>query len=237
MPLNTKLQIITRRVEEECLWVSALLSEEERKKIGLSTDWSAKDTIAHIAHWYKVMAEDLTGPRDKPAVDYGDFKKVNDKIFHEHESQTWAEVLALLNQSINQVTAQLITFTTKELTDPKEFLWTNGMPLWRWVAGIGYNHAVGHLGEFYRTRGQAGHAVHLAKRSMHMLNDLIDDPAWHGINNYNIACAYSRSDESVKAIPFLKTAFKENPKLKEWALKDDDLSAIRELPGFKALYH
>ncbi len=236
MPLNTKLQIITRRVEDECLWLTALLTEDERNKKGSSTDWSAKDTIAHIAHWYKVMAEDLAGPRDKPTVDYGDFKKVNDKIFHEHESQSFAEILALLSQSVDQVNAKLITFTAKELTDPAEFHWTNGMPLWRWVAGIGYNHAVGHLGEFYRARGQAGHAVHLAKRSMHMLNDLIDDPTWHGINNYNIACAYSQSEEGEKAIPFLKTAFKENPKLKEWALQDGDLSAIRDLPGFKALF-
>ncbi len=236
MPLNTKLQIITRRVEEECLWLTALLTEEERNKKGSSTDWSAKDTIAHIAHWYTVMVKDLAGPRDKPTADYGDFKKINDKIFHEHESQSWQEILALLSQSVNQVTAVLITFTAKELTDPGEFHWTNGMPLWRWVAGIGYIHAVGHLGEFYRARDQAGHAVHLAKRSMHMLNDLIDDPSWHGINNYNIACAYSQAGEGEKGIPFLKTAFKENPKLKDWALKDEELSALRKSPGFKTLY-
>ena len=173
------------------------------------------------------------GPRDKPTADYGDFKKINDNIFHEHESQSWQEILALLNQSVDQVIAKLITFTAKELTDPGEFQWTDGMPLWRWVAKVGYNHATGHLGEFYRARGQAGHAVHLEKRSMHMLNDLIDDPAWHGINNYNIACAYSLSGEGDKAIPFLKTAFKENPALKEHALKDGDLSCHSGITGFQ----
>jgi hypothetical protein len=236
MPLNTKLQIITRRAEEECLWLTALLSDEEKDKKGSPKNWSIKDNIAHIAHWYQIMAEDLDGPRDKPAIDYGDFSKINEKIFHEYESKSWQEILTLLNQSINRVIAILITFTTKELTDTQTFHWTNGQPLWRWVAGVGYNHAVGHLGELYRTRDQAGHAVHLAKRSMHMLNDLIDDPAWHGINNYNIACAYSQSGEGEKAIPFLKSAFKENPKLKVNATKDPDLEAVRQLKGFKALY-
>jgi hypothetical protein len=236
MPLNTKLQIITRRAEEECLWLVALLSDEEKNRKGSSKDWSVKDTVAHIAHWYGVMAEDLVGPREKPAVDYGDFIAVNNKIFHEHESQTWPDILALLNRSIDKIIDALGRLTTKELSSTEEFTWTCGQPLWRWIASIGYNHAIGHLGELYYSRGQAEHTVHLRKRSMHMLNDLIDDPSWQGVNNYNIACAYSLAGQGEKAMPFLKTAFRENPKLKDWAREDKDLEPIWELPGFKALY-
>ena len=46
------------------------------------------------------MAEDLTGPRDKPAVDYGDFTEINDKIFNEHKAQDWPEIKAFLGRSI-----------------------------------------------------------------------------------------------------------------------------------------
>jgi hypothetical protein len=236
MPLNTKLQVITWRAEEECLWLYALLTDEERDKRGSPRDWSIKDTIAHIAHWYQIMAEDLAGPRDRAPVDYGDFTAINDKIFKEHKDQDWAEIKALLSRSIKAVVDQLINFTTKELSDPNAFQWTGGKPLWRWVADIGYNHAIGHLCELYCSRGQPGHAVHLRKRSMHMLNDLVDEPSWHGINNYNIACAYAQTGEGIKGIPFLKTAFRENPDLKEWAQQDQDLVSIRDLPGFKALY-
>ena len=236
MTINTKLQVITWRAEEECLWLYALLTDEEINKKGSSRDWSIKDTIAHIAHWYKVMAEDLTGPRDKPPVDYGDFTAINDKIFNEHKDQDWPEIKTLLGQSIKAVVDPLINFSAKELNDPNAFQWTGGKPLWRWVAGIGYNHTVGHLGELYRLRGQPGHAVHLMKRSMHMLNDLVDDPTWHAINNYNIACAYSLAGEGEKGIPFLKTALRENPSLKEWAKEDKDLDAIHDLPGYKALF-
>lgn len=237
MPLNTKLQIITRRAEEECRWLVALLSDEERAKKGSSKDWSIKDTVAHIGHWYGIMADDLDGPRDKKPVDYGDFTTINEKIFREHQNQSWDEVMGLLDRSIERIIATLITFTAKELMDEQEFRWTEGKPLWRWVAGIGYNHATGHLGEVYRARGQAGHAVHLAKRSMHLLNDLIDDPSWHGVNNYNIACAYAISGEGEKAIPFLKTAFKENPKLMAAAKSDGELESIRKMDQFKALFH
>jgi hypothetical protein len=236
MPINTKLQVITWRAEEECLWLYALLSDEEINKKGSPRDWSIKDTIAHIAHWYKVMAEDLAGPRDKPAVDYGDFSAINDKIFNEHRAQDWPEVKKYLSLTIKAVVDQLINYTAKEFSDPNAFQWTGGKPLWRWVAGVGYNHAVGHLSELYRLRGQPGHAVHLMKRSMHMLNDLVDDPTWHGVNNYNIACAYSLAGEGEKALPFLKTAFRENPDLKKWAPEDKDLEPIKELAGFKALY-
>ncbi len=236
MTLNTKLQVITWRAEEECLWLFALLTEEELNKKGTPRDWSIKDTIAHIAHWYGVMGEDLTGPRDKGAVDYGDFTAINDKIFHAHKEQNWAGIKAYLSQTIKGVVEPLVTFTARELSDPNAFKWTGGKPLWRWVAGIGYNHAVGHLCELYCARGQPGHAVHLRKRSMHMLNDLVDDPAWHGINNYNIVCAYAQAGEGDKGIPFLKTAFRENPDLKRWALEDPDLAAIKDSAGFKALY-
>lgn len=235
MPINTKLQVITWRAEEECLWLYALLTDEEIAKKGSPRDWSIKDTIAHIAHWYKIMAEDLAGPRDRPPVDYGDFTAINDKIFNEHKTQDWPEIKVCLSQTIKAVVDQLINFTAKELSDPDAFQWTGGKALWRWVAGNGYNHAVGHLSELYRLRGQPGHAVHLMKRSMHMLNDLAEDPTWHGVNNYNIACAYSLAGEGEKGIPFLKTAFRENPVLKEWATQDKDLEPIKELPGFKTL--
>jgi hypothetical protein len=235
MPLNTKLQVITWRAEEECLWLFALLTDEEMNKKGSPKDWSIKDTIAHIAHWYGIMAEDLAGPRDKATMDYGDFTAINNEIFNAHKDQSWAEIKTYLSQTIKAVVDPLISFTTKELSDPDSFKWTGGEPLWRWVAGIGYNHAVGHLCELYCARDQPGHAVHLRKRSMHMLNDLIDDPSWHGINNYNIACAYALAGEGEKAIPFLKTAFRENPGLKEAAPKDSDLVTILEFPAFKAL--
>ncbi len=181
MTLNTKLQVITWRAEEECLWLYALLTDEELNKKGTPRDWSIKDTIAHIAHWYGVMGEDLTGPRDKGVVDYGDFTAINDKIFNAHKDQNWAGIKAYLSQTIKGVVDPLVTFTARELSDPNAFKWTGGKPLWRWVAGIGYNHAVGHLCELYCARGQPGHAVHLRKRSMHMLNDLVDEPclAWH----------------------------------------------------------
>ncbi|MBN2258616.1 MAG: ClbS/DfsB family four-helix bundle protein [Anaerolineaceae bacterium] len=236
MALNTRLQVITRRAEEECLWLAALLSDEEKTQKGTARQWSARDTIAHIAHWYGVMAADLAGPRDRPAVDYGDFTKINDQIFHEHESQEWSEIMALLNHSIDSIVGSLEHLSTKELMDPEAFKWTNGQPLWRWLAGIGYNHTTGHLGELYRSRGQAEHCVHLMKRSMHLLNDLIDEPTWHAVNNYNIACAYSLSGQVEKALPFLKTAFREDPKLKDWAKQDPDLVSLQKLDGFKSLY-
>jgi hypothetical protein len=236
MSINTKLQVITWRAEEECLWLYALLTDEEMNKKGSSRDWSIKDAVAHISHWYGIMVEDLAGPRDKGPADYGDFIKVNDKIFNEHKDQGWPEIKSFLGESIKAVVDQLSRLTARELNDPNEFKWTEGKPLWRWVAGIGYNHAVGHLCEIYQQRGQPGHAVHLRKRSMHMLNDLVDDPTWHGINNYNIACAYSLAGEGEKGIPFLKTAFRENPGLRDWAKEDKDLESIHNLPGFKALY-
>ena len=236
MTLNTKLQVITWRAEEECLWLYALLTDEEQNKKGTPRDWSIKDTIAHIAHWYGVMAEDLTGPRDKGEVDYGDFTAINDKIFNAHKDQDWAGIKAYLSQTIKGVVDPLITFTARELSTPNTFRWTGGKPLWRWVAGIGYNHAVGHLCELYCARGQPGHAVHLRKRSMHMLNDLVNEPAWHGINNYNVACAYAQAGEGEKGIPFLKTAFRENPNLLDWAREDPDLAAVRDSASFQALY-
>ncbi|MBU1903219.1 MAG: tetratricopeptide repeat protein, partial [Proteobacteria bacterium] len=50
---------------------------------------------------------------------------------------------------------------------------------------------------------------------------------------YNLACLFALTGQLEEGVRYLKKAISIHPPVKEWALKDTDLSNLRNLPEFK----
>ena len=67
------------------------------------------------------------------------------------------------------------------------------------------------------------------------LNDAIRIKYDYPDAHYNLACIYAQNNNVSRSISYLKNAVGFNPQVRQWALKDKDLSVLADLPEFKKL--
>ena len=53
--------------------------------------------------------------------------------------------------------------------------------------------------------------------------------------HYNLACLYARKNDTKNSMYFLKKAIGFNPEAVQWAIRDNDLKTLANLPEFKKL--
>jgi len=53
--------------------------------------------------------------------------------------------------------------------------------------------------------------------------------------HYNLACLYARKNDTQQSLFYLKNAIKFNPEARQWAVRDDDLKNIADLPEFNKI--
>lgn len=213
------------------------LSDEQRSVIGTHDHWSAKDVLAHIATWkWRLSNYLLTVSQGEIPVRSEDFEKENAKIFVECRTQTWDDVLALMEHGYSSLLESLDLDVSADLESLAVLPWQDDRPLWRLIVSIGYSHPVFHLASLYTEFGDIERANKLHKEIEASLSELDDDPVWIGIIRYNLACHYSLNMETDKAISLLREALSLNPELIDWSKEDPDFEPIRDDPGYLALY-
>ncbi len=67
------------------------------------------------------------------------------------------------------------------------------------------------------------------------LNDALKIKYDYPDAHYNLACIYAQNNDLSRSISYLKNAVGFNPQVRQWALKDKDLSVLADLPEFKKL--
>jgi hypothetical protein len=215
----------------------ASLSMEERNAEGTLEGWTAKDNIAHNAHWRKQHAENilavLTG---KTPTDTDDIDHTNEAIYHQHKGKSWEEVEALVQASLERMEKALEALSEDDLQRDDFYPWEQGRPLWREVVGNIYTHPILHLCDWHIKKGNKTHVVEMYQELTGELADLDDSPEWQGTIRYNNACSFSLLGDKEKAISELGEALKLNPGLTEWSQQDPDFEPIRDEVGYKALY-
>jgi tetratricopeptide (TPR) repeat protein len=213
------------------------LTAQDRSGTGEPTRWSPKDLVGHVTAWQQNLVQMLWaggGHQEFQTVEAVDH--ANAMIFEAYRDLSWAEVLDFADRARQSLRGFLEPIADEELSDPARFVWLNGQPLWRRVAGNAVVHPILHYAQFTAERGAPEKALRLQEEIGDRLLALDEDPVWQGTTKYNLACAYALSGMKERAIRLLREGLRLNPDLREWSKQDPDFEAIREDPGFKAIY-
>ena len=214
----------------------ATLSNEERNAVGTLEHWTAKDSIAHNSYWRKRHAENILAVlAGKSPVEVDD-DEINAGVYSRYKDQYWNEVDALADKSLEVMGEALSALSEDDLQRDDFYPWEQGRPLWKEIVGNIYTHPIIHLSDWHVKRGNLTRATEMYQEMTVQLTSLDNGPEWQGTIRYNLACSYSLTGETEKAIRELKQALKMNPALIEWSQQDPDFEPIRETPEFKALY-
>ncbi len=211
------------------------IPENEHNIAGDPDNWTAKDHLAHIAHWQANFNHRLATREKQPPM-ATDVDKENLKIFHQYKDKSWLEVRKLLDDTFQEFSRDLRLLSEEDLQSPTLLPSISNRALWQSVIGSGIIHALSHLGMVYSQRGDCLKTVEIEETILEDLQSLDESQKWRGTNIYNLACAYSLAGNHDKAIDGLKESLRLNPELTEWSTHDPDLAAIRGLPEYTNLY-
>ena len=123
------------------------IPEEDLDKPGACEQWSVKDIVAHLDAWHEMFlcweAEGSTGVKpDMPAPGYGwsDTPALNQAIFERGADDPWPAVIARVNQSHDQVTTVISSYTDDELFTKKRYPWTGSTSIGSYAVSATSSH-------------------------------------------------------------------------------------------------
>jgi tetratricopeptide (TPR) repeat protein len=237
MKRKTRLLDLLRQAREMEMDFVDALSGQERARTGTLEDWSAKDTISHVAAWKARMADNLLAVSEgRPPTGTGDLDRENALFFEAYRDETWEEVLNVADDAFQRILAQVEALGEPELVSCEKFPWQGDRPLWRLVVGNGYIHPIAHLAEFHRNQGNREQAAQMIGEMANSMAGLDGGLAWQGAVKYNLACHYSLLGATAEAIRELQESLALDPGLTDWSKQDPDLDAIRGEPAYQAIY-
>ncbi len=208
------------------------LTPEAKNAAGTWDIWSAKDGLAHIAHWIEVDLNNMEGAGPAIVVNEHDLDDANKKIYETWKAKSWDEVDRYYRKAFDRAKKAVESKDTAGLLEEVERGDGSTRPMWQSIAGHGLSHVVSHIDLIYRRRGEADYANALEEKAAELLRNIDDDREWQGTVQYNLACNYALTGSKGRALSLLKEALELNPKLTEWSKKDPDFSGIRGDPAF-----
>ncbi len=148
-PVETKAQLVaklneSRQVLEKMI---ARVPREMMDKPGVVGEWSAKDVLAHVAHWQELhlgwwaavqRGEVPELPAPGLTFSPADVDKLNHQIFLAHRDQPLEEVLGYLRETFQQFMAVVEATPEVDLFHPGLVSFTGKNTLARWY--IDYAH-------------------------------------------------------------------------------------------------
>jgi tetratricopeptide (TPR) repeat protein len=196
--------------------------------------WTAKDHVAHLAHWRRYAAQVLTASRTgSPAPDVADIDQVNAGIQAANRDRQAEAVKDDASASYAELARAIDDSSEEELQKPRPG--REDAAVWEVVPGNGHLHLGEHLGFWYEAQGD-DRAAELAQLWMLEVNEAaFTDPKSRAWGAYNLGCYYARHGRAAEALPHLQHSFELHPDLKVWATKDKDLDGIRGDPALMAI--
>jgi len=135
----------------------APLNEEQMTTPGVSGEWSIKDILAHLTAWQKCLLTDMQDATsgDEPAtsalnITGEEMDRLNEQFYQGNKARPLNEVLTDFHSTHSQMLATVQAMSEEDLTDPDRFAWTDGKPLWQFVASETYEHSLEHMGAMRR---------------------------------------------------------------------------------------
>jgi hypothetical protein len=208
------------------------LDATERAATGTPDHWSARDHIAHIAHWRARLALRLQAVLEhRSQPDLEQWERVNPLVFEAHRHQPWPDVLGGAEQAYSGHVDCIARLTDEDLLTFGRFDWVpDDRPLHDLVMGASYEHAQQHLAQFHVDRGDLPRATQIQELWVARVMEAETPPEMRGLSLYNLACFQATHDQPEKAATTLERALAVFPgsRLADFAIADPDLTALRD---------
>ncbi len=206
-----------------------VLAPAELATNGTPELWSAKDHIAHMTFWrQRLVLKLLAIIRQEAQPESEDFEQLNPVIFEEQRYRPLSDILS----ESDDVYAELITIseqlTEEDLTEFNRFDWTlDGAPLYAAFMGNCYEHTQQHLAQYSLDRHDLERGINTYEVWANRVIEAEVPQDLKAFIFYNLACFYATHSRLEQAKPVLQQAFTLYPPLREFALTDPDLVALR----------
>ena len=223
--LTGTLVALLRSMREAERDVFGGLDPELRDRPLRDGDWSPKDHQAHLTAWKARQANRVADARrgEQPAeMSDEQIQSINDEQHAARADWDWDAI----SQEADEVNERLVREISA--TDPDEL--ARSERLIQGTFGNGPFHALEHFG-WVRQAGvgaDEGRIAAYLEETQEIVErgDLPEREA--ASQRYNIACFHALAGNLAAARPLLRSAFRMNPELAEFAKEDTDLTALRD---------
>ena len=196
--------------------------------------WTAKDHVAHLAHWRRHAAQILTAVRTgAPLPKADDVDDVNAGVHDANRERPAEEVKEAARITYAELARAIEDCSGEELMRPRPGREQDAV--WEVVPPNCHLHLGEHLGFWHEAQGDRSAADQAQLWMLEVHEAAFSEPRSQAFGTYNLACYYARQGRSADAIPHIKRSFELHPELKEWARNDKDLDPIRDEPELRTI--
>ena len=198
--------------------------------------WAALPVIAHNTDFRRQQVQRLRAVRCSQAPpEFGEVDHSSAALYAELRAQPADAVGRDSWRVAGELAEEMRLVSQEDLLEPARNPWLRGRQLWLQVVVRGFWHPAGHLGEYYLRHEQADRAVALAEHAVATADYLSAPAAARGMAAYNLACAQAGAGFLDAAAAALTAAVGLNPDVRANALRDSDLTALRDSGRLAAL--
>lgn len=195
---------------------------------GSPQNWAAAEVIAHNTEFRRQQVQRLRAVRcERVPPEFSEIDHRSVALYAELAAQPVDAVGRDSWRVAGELAEEVRLVSHEDLVEPERNAWLRGRQLWLQVVVRGFWHPTGHLGEYYLRRGQPDRARALAERGVATADYLGAPAAARGMAAYNLACANAGAGRLDEAATALAEAIALNPDVRENALRDSDLAALR----------
>ena len=196
--------------------------------------WTAKDHVAHLAHWRRYAGKVLTAVHaGSPPPRADDVEGVNAEVQAANRERPAEVVKEDARITYAELARAIEDCSDEELLGPRPGREQDAA--WEVVPPNCHLHLGEHLGFWHEAHGDQQAADQAQVWMLEVHEAAFSEPKSRAFGTYNLACYYARQGRAAEALPHLKRSFELHPDLKEWARTDKDLDPIREDPEVQGL--
>jgi len=159
---KSELLELSRSNYEKMLEMITGVSEDILLAPGACEDWRIKDILAHLHAWHVMYlrwyAEGMAGEKPEmpaPGYTWASTPALNAEIYESHKEIPIGEVLALLDDTHNQVMTIIEGHSDEELFTKKKYAWTGTTSIGSYTVSAMSSHydwAIKHIKKFLKTK-------------------------------------------------------------------------------------
>ncbi|HSR23103.1 MAG TPA: tetratricopeptide repeat protein [Candidatus Eisenbacteria bacterium] len=197
--------------------------------------WTAKDRLAHIAHYREHGAAVLDACRagaPPPADAEADLDQRNARMLAENQGLPASDVRDRAAASYDRLVRAVEHCSDEVLLMPRSA--ESQAPIWWLVSGCGWGHVGQHLAHWYRDRDDWPAAERAARRVHEIEMASFEDARQRAAATYNLGCFYATRGRRSEALALVEEALAQAGELREVARRDPELDSIRDLLALDA---
>lgn len=194
--------------------------------------WTARDHLAHVAHYREYGATVLDAIRmgtPAPEDAEANLDQRNARILAENRNLRATDATERATASYERLVRAVEQCSDDVLLSPRSA--ASDAPVWWLVSGCGWGHVGQHLAHWYGDRDDWPAAERSARRIHEIEISSFEDARHRATATYNLGCFYATHGRSDEALELITEALAQARELWDVARRDPDLVSIRPLLG------